>query len=65
MYFTSPHWNPAVEEQAIARAHRIGQEEQVETFHFEMAPFTEGGMTIDGYCIEVQNRKRELMKLID
>ena len=65
IYFTSPHWNPAVEAQAIARAHRIGQEEQVETFHFVMAPFTEGGMTIDGYCIEVQKRKRELMRLID
>lgn len=65
VYFTSPHWNPAVEEQAIARAHRIGQQEQVETFHFEMAPFTDGGMTIDNYCMEVQNRKRELMKLLD
>ena len=25
IYFTSPHWNPAVEDQAVARAHRIGQ----------------------------------------
>ena len=27
VYFTSPHWNPAVEDQSIARAHRIGQGE--------------------------------------
>ena len=25
IYFTSPRWNPAIEDQAIARAHRIGQ----------------------------------------
>ena len=25
VYFVSPHWNPAVEDQAIARAYRIGQ----------------------------------------
>ena len=25
IYFVSPHWNPAVEDQAIARCHRIGQ----------------------------------------
>ena len=25
VYFTTPHWNPAVEDQSIARAHRIGQ----------------------------------------
>ena len=25
IYFVSPHWNPAVEDQAVARCHRIGQ----------------------------------------
>ena len=34
VYFTTPHWNPAVEYQAIARAHRIGQEKEVEVFRF-------------------------------
>merc|ERR1711991_1037152 len=61
VYFTSPHWNPAVEDQAIARAHRIGQQKEVQTFHFEMVPFDNEGITIDNYCMEVQKRKRELM----
>ena len=29
IYFVSPHWNPAVEDQAIARCHRIGQMKDV------------------------------------
>jgi len=65
IYFTSPHWNPAVEDQAIARAHRIGQEREVQTFHFEMMPFDKEGMTIDNYCMEVQKRKRDLMKMVE
>ena len=29
VYFTSPSWNPSLKDQAIARAHRIGQKNQV------------------------------------
>ena len=36
IYFVSPNWNPAVEAQAIARCHRIGQELPVFVFRFEM-----------------------------
>jgi SNF2 family DNA or RNA helicase len=36
VYFTSPHWNPAIEDQAIARCHRIGQKKRVYVFKFVM-----------------------------
>lgn len=76
VYFTSPHWNPAVESQAIARSHRIGQNEKVNVFHFLMEDFSscvcddpectkEAEITIDSYCQIVQKRKRELLQLLD
>jgi SNF2 family DNA or RNA helicase len=36
VYFVSPNWNPAVEAQAVARCHRIGQELPVVVFKYEM-----------------------------
>jgi SNF2 family DNA or RNA helicase len=41
IYFVSPHWNPSVEEQAIARCHRIGQTKPVFVKHFVMGNFVE------------------------
>ena len=37
VYFPSPHWNPAVESQAIARCWRIGQTKPVYVFRYLMA----------------------------
>ena len=34
IYFTSPHWNPAVEDQAVCRAHRMGQKDDVRVYKF-------------------------------
>jgi SNF2 family DNA or RNA helicase len=39
IYFVSPHWNPCVEDQAIARCHRIGQIKPTYVFKFEMTGF--------------------------
>ena len=41
IYFVSPHWNPAVEEQAIARCHRIGQTKPVIVKRFIMGDFVD------------------------
>ena len=34
VYFTSPHWNPTHEQQAIARAHRLGNKNKVHAIKF-------------------------------
>ena len=39
VYFVSPHWNPSVEDQAVARCHRMGQKQVVEVFKFIMNGF--------------------------
>ena len=71
IYFTSPHWNPAVEEQAIARAHRIGQTSMVRVYRFIMEDFDaeyegqERPITMDRYCQIIQEQKRELIKMLD
>lgn len=59
VFFISPHWNPCVEDQAIARAYRIGQDQPVDVFRFEMQSFRDGAINIEQYCRIVQEMKRE------
>jgi len=56
IYFTSPHWNPAVEKQAIARAHRIGQIKQVHVFKLIY------NNSIEQHIIHTQNHKHTIAK---
>ena len=77
VYFVSPHWNPAVEDQAVARCHRIGQEQPVDVFRFEMSGFdscegvegVEGDedntISIDSYAKHVQESKRDLREMLE
>ena len=73
VYFTTPHWNPAVEDQAIARAHRIGQKQDVVVYRF-ITTFSDRDededdpvrqLSLDEYCTHVQDVKREVAKIID
>ena len=64
VYFTSPHWNPAVEDQAVARAHRIGQTKNVNVYRFITKLEDENTISLEEYCRVVQNRKRELMNYV-
>jgi non-specific serine/threonine protein kinase len=67
IYFISPHWNPAVEDQAIARCHRIGQTKEVSVTRFEMGNFIKDAdqevetRTVDNYVSSVQDFKRKII----
>jgi SNF2 family DNA or RNA helicase len=68
VYFVSPHWNPSIEDQAIARCHRIGQEKPVDVFRFGMKDFEKekeeepGEITMDTHIFKVQEKKREIVR---
>lgn len=56
LYVVSPHWNPAIDDQAIARAHRIGQSYPVHVSRFLLShPHT---LSIDHHAHNVQLLKR-------
>ncbi|CAN9284978.1 unnamed protein product [Alternaria alternata] len=57
-YIMEPQWNPTVEEQALARVHRMGQTKEVTTIRYVMAD------TFEERVIETQQRKRELAELL-
>jgi SNF2 family DNA or RNA helicase len=63
IYFVSPHWNPSIEDQAIARCHRIGQVNPVNVFKFEMQGFgSDDSITLEKYINRVQEFKRDIGK---
>ena len=66
VYFASPHWNPAMEDQAVARCHRIGQTKPVQVFRFIMDGFESAedespNMSLDTYVSLVQLKKRKII----
>jgi hypothetical protein len=57
VFLFDPWWNPAVEEQAFDRAHRIGQDKPVFVHRLVAAD------TVEERILELQDQKRELSEL--
>jgi len=58
IFILDPWWNPAVEAQAIDRAHRIGQDKKVIAYRLIARN------TIESKILELQQSKRELSEAI-
>lgn len=54
--FPTTHWNPAVVDQAVARAYRMGQKDRVEVHHFLMAD--DADLNMDRYKASMHGGKR-------
>jgi len=57
VFLIDPWWNPAAEEQAIDRVHRLGQTKDVEVIRIVAAD------TVESRIIEIQNRKKEIFDM--
>jgi SNF2 family DNA or RNA helicase len=58
VFILDPWWNPAVEMQAIARAHRIGQTKPVFAYRLVAKE------TVEEKVLELQEKKRELVETL-
>ncbi|RSM18248.1 hypothetical protein CDV31_002974 [Fusarium ambrosium] len=57
VHIVEPQWNPAIEDQAIARVVRMGQTQPVTVFKYIMAKSVEQGV------VKLQQRKTRIIKL--
>jgi len=66
IYLNTPDWNPKVEDQAIARSHRFGQQKEVFVFRFIMERFDnqELSKNIEMHTQTLQDVKREYDQVI-
>ena len=62
IYIASPSWNPATEDQAIGRCHRIGQTQEVFVYKYFMETFDTDGKdkTLDNHIDDIQKFKRDI-----
>jgi SNF2 family DNA or RNA helicase len=56
VFILDPWWNPAIEAQAVDRAHRMGQENTVHTYKFITKD------TVEEKILKLQNSKKQLAK---
>jgi SNF2 family DNA or RNA helicase len=59
VYINTPDWNPSNEIQAIARCHRIGQQQNVDVY--KLIIIDPEISSIDGNILNIQHNKRKLM----
>ena len=76
VHFTSPHFNPSVEEQSIARCWRLGQQKPVYVFRYLMENCMDDditnsitvdkktGYSIDGYSEYIQTKKKVMGQFV-
>ncbi|KAL7942167.1 SNF2 family N-terminal domain-containing protein [Trichoderma barbatum] len=57
-YLMEPHWNPTLEDQALARIHRIGQTKEVSTVRFIVRD------SFEERVVELQKSKTDLAEVI-
>ncbi|RFU28304.1 hypothetical protein B7463_g8046, partial [Scytalidium lignicola] len=57
-YLMEPHWNPTLEDQALARIHRMGQTREVTTIRFFVRD------SFEERVIRVQESKRDLASIL-
>lgn len=58
VFILDPWWNPAVEQQAVDRSHRIGQDKKVFIYKFIAKD------TVEEKILALQNRKKKLAKTL-
>ena len=65
VYFTSPCWNPAIEDQAICRSYRLGQKKTVNVHKLVMYDSQDDeNQTIEEKILSIQEKKRKIMSNI-
>ncbi|KAI2622657.1 hypothetical protein GGS26DRAFT_593949 [Hypomontagnella submonticulosa] len=57
-YLMEPHWNPTLEEQALARVHRLGQKQEVTTVSFYVRD------SIEEQVMKLQESKKQLVGVL-
>ena len=65
VYFSSPCWNPAIEDQAICRSYRLGQTKKVTVHKMVMHDSQEeNDCTIEEKILSIQEKKRKIMSSV-